>query len=344
MLSMEQRRKTQLYSYRGGMLNISWVAGYARRLTPTGGFIQQTNNLNHMIPFTLADGMIMPTFVKDKTMIKVRGRMHGGATDQGEPIIVLRAFDIEEPNIFDMPSRESWNLSIHPGTPIDKEEPETYGASVEEGVAEDSFRMPRMPSSANISELAGFISGMRVEQPSTKPDGQVNKGCLIIGIRQTPDPEDILPVRVYGPQVTALRRKLMIGMPIKIRGQLRVRNKNTGVPAGPDGVLPTHKWLYLHAQLNDFREAKGGVDIKEMPAWVGEMRQAYEERRAQRIEANQAQAAANRQAAEAAPTQAKPKPAKPAAGPAPAPTATPEAKRSSEIDPAVLAQFGAKAQ
>ena len=90
MISIEQRRRDQMYQYRGGMLNAAWVAGVARRITPRGGFIQQSNNLNQMIGFVLEEGDSMPNSVREGSNLKVIGRIHS-SREGAEPVVVLWA-------------------------------------------------------------------------------------------------------------------------------------------------------------------------------------------------------------------------------------------------------------
>ena len=122
------------------------------------------------------------------------------------------------------------------------------------------------------------MAGFYYEPPKT-PGG----GCVEILIRQVKDEQDRIPVRHYGKQALAIYRRLEIGMPLLCQGKVSVALKNTGEPAGEDGILPTHKTQYL--RVPEFK-VPGPRDLifTEKPDWVNEMTVRANQVRAQKRE------------------------------------------------------------
>ena len=75
-------------------------------------------------------------------------------------------------------------------------------------------------------------------------------------------------------------------MPLLCQGRISVAIKNTGEPAGEDGILPTHKTQYLRVQTFN---TPGRTDIEwvKYPDWVDQMMLDAHSARQKRIEARQ---------------------------------------------------------
>ena len=288
MISIEQRRRDQMYQYRGGMLNAAWVAGVARGITPRGGFIQQSNNLNQMIGFVLEEGDSMPGWVREGTNLKVIGRIHS-SREGSEPVVVLKVLAFETPSIIDMPPREAWERTLREGIPSDSVRPQAIEESALDAQANPrSMGRVRVADAGNMVKFAGFVASVFVDPAGVpKPDGGFTVGCLIMLMRQTRDKDDLVPVRFYGAKAEAFGRRIQIGQPLKIEGRMRVRLKNTGEPADANGVLPVHKFPYLDA-TNICVASR--YDITEEPAWAKEMFLKEQSMRTQRRQAAQERA------------------------------------------------------
>lgn len=264
MLSVEQRKFDQLYAYRAGMRNTAWIAGVARHITARDGYIQQSNNINQMIHFQLDDQDKMPSWVKDGVNIKVVGRIHTDRNNN-EPVVVLTALSIEAPSIYDMPPRAAWERSIRDGVPTDDVRPDTFKP---EEVA-PKMDGARVSDTGNMVTVAGFVSSFFVEAAGLpKEDGGKTQGCLILTLRQTKDANDLIPVRCYGKNPEATARRLEVGVPLKLMCKLRVRLKNTGEAADENGILPVHRYQYLHASN---LAVANRDDIREEPDWAKTM-------------------------------------------------------------------------
>ncbi len=338
MISIEQRRRDQLYQYRGGMLNAAWVAGTARGITQRGGFIQQSNNLNQMIGFVMEQGDSMPGSIREGDNLKVIGRIHS-SREGAEPIVVLKVLALETPSIMDMPPREAWERALRQGTPSDSVRPQPIANSRDPLESDDdanSMGKVRVADVGNMVEFAGFVASVFLEPAGVlKPDGSVTKGCLVMLMRQTKDKDDLVPVRFYGAKAEPFARRIQIGQPLKIEARLRVRLKNTGEPADANGILPVHKYLYVHATNICVANRR---DITEEPAWAKEMFLQEQSKRAQRKQAAQDRANASAQGATSqasTPASAAPAPA----GHTTAPADLADAIDMSGIDSSMLASI-----
>ena len=340
MISIEQRRRDQLYQYRGGMLNAAWVAGTARGITPRGGFIQQSNNLNQMIGFVMEQGDSMPGSIREGDNLKVIGRIHS-SREGAEPIVVLKVLALETPSIMDMPPREAWERALRQGTPSDSVRPQPIANSIDHLETDDdanSMGKVRVADVGNMVEFAGFVASVFLEPAGVlKPDGSVTKGCLVMLMRQTKDKDDLVPIRFYGAKAEPFARRIQIGQPLKIEARLRVRLKNTGEPADANGILPVHKYLYVHATNICVANRR---DITEEPAWAKEMFLQEQSKRAQRKQAAQDRANASAQGAtyQASSQASTPASAAPA-GHATAPADLADAIDMSGIDSSMLASI-----
>lgn len=272
MLSVEQTKNQQLYSLRNGMRNVAWQAGILRNKTRTDGYIQQTNNLNQMIYFRCEDGIVIPDEYQNGHAIKIIARMLVEERN-GRPSIVLVVKQFNKPSILDMPVRKAWEQVSRAGVPIDPNVPGKF--------REDNLDGWRVEDAGNTAHLAGYVAGFWYEPPKT-PGG----GCVEILIRQVKDDQDRIPVRHYGKAALAIYRRLEIGLALLCQGRISVALKNTGEPAGEDGILPTHKTQYL--RVPEFK-MPGPKDLiwKESPDWVTEMISKTKEIRAQKREENQ---------------------------------------------------------
>ena len=264
MLSIEQTRSKHQYAYRNGMSNVAWVAGILRSPTKTSGFIQQTNNLNQMIGFRCEQGVAIPESFSDGQPIKIIARMLHKRVN-GIPTLELEAKRFDLPSIQDMPPRKAWEQAQRAGVPVD--------SNVPVNLRDDKEKLDgwRVQDTGNMCHLAGFVSGYHFEAPK-----EVVGGCVVILMRQTKDAEDVLPVRCYGADPESLARKLDVGMPLYFEGRISVLIKNTGEPAGENGILPTHKYQYLRVRsLN----VPGIKQIATQPDWVPQMIQDAQSQR-----------------------------------------------------------------
>lgn len=279
MLSMEQRQYSDSYQYRGGMLNIAYVSGFARMVSEHGGYIQQTRNVNHWIPFTLDRKDSMPGFVSEMGIIKVIGRVYGVKLPSGHRICVLKALRIERPSILEMPAERAWELSPPPGAPVSDFEPKfgQHGLPL-------TFR-------SNDVRVAGFVSGVMLEKAGTPKDtGQVRSNDrLLILLQQTKNGDEAIPIRKYGRYTEANERLIRLGTPLFVNeSEIRIDVKSTGEKE-EDGVIEKvtkHPFVQTRGQFKIATRA----EIQHQPDWAVKL--AMEGRRKPGKEADSSQAGA----------------------------------------------------
>jgi hypothetical protein len=282
VLSSDRQRDRDAYTFKGGMLNIADVVGRLRDVDGQHGLLQFDNVVDHSIPFSLRPRENWPKIAKRGSMIKLRGRVLPDL-DGTERILRVEALGIDTPSVIDLPALDVFQAPVRTGQNIDPLPAKAFRPAQ----TADRFR-PK--GSRNSAELAGFLVGMKLQRPGApKPDGGRNDGLLILGIRQSSDPNAILPVRVYGPRSVAMAAALRMGDPLYIAGKIEVRLKNIGEPDPQTGVYTTAKFPFIRAA--QLAGAQPGVHLKiETPDWAAQLQEEAQS------EAGVRQAAAAREA------------------------------------------------
>lgn len=130
--------------------------------------------------------------------------------------------------------------------------------------------------------LAGFIESYGMARDK---DGAVQHDCLLLAIRQTPDPDSAIPVRVYGRFSEAFLKTIQIAMPVLIEGRYMVKvlneeteelNEKGGKIIKVTGTLP-----YIHCA--NIKQATPD-EIKVRPPWWAEMKDRLLKERRERAE------------------------------------------------------------
>lgn len=247
MLSREQRNHVDMYALRNGMRNIAYISGIARNVTARSGFIQQTRNLNQLIPFELDGSDTMPGWIREGAVIKIIARVNGHVLKRsGEPDakggglqreMALKVMKFEVPSVLEMPPEAAWAMSVPKGAPSSDETPE-----------EGKHGLP-FSKGSNLVEIAGFVSGVLLRKAGVPgPDGKRPSGCLLLNIQQTKNPDEAIPVRVYGKLTEAIESKIKLGSPVYIQsGEARIDVKETGVIL-EGGIAEVTKVLYVKSQ------------------------------------------------------------------------------------------------
>ena len=246
MLSREQRNHVDTYAFRNGMRNIAYISGIARNVTGRTGFIQQTRNLNQMIPFELDSGDQMPAWVSDGKVVKIVARVTARVVkkkDESDPKsaalreTVLRVLKFEMPSVLEMPPEAAWAMSVPKGAPTNDDTPEDgkHGLPFSKG--------------SNEVKIAGFVSGVMYRKAGVPgPDGRMPSGCLHLLIQQTKNPDEAIPVRVYGKLSEATEGRIKLGSPVFVQqGEARIDVKETGVML-EGGIAEVTKTPYIKSQ------------------------------------------------------------------------------------------------
>jgi hypothetical protein len=246
MLSREQRNHVDMYALRNGMRNIAYISGIARNVSARSGYIQQTRNLNQLIPFELDGTDSMPGWIREGAVIKIIARVTGRLVRRNDDSdskggqqreMVLRVMKFEVPSVLEMPPEAAWAMSVPKGAPSNDETPEDgkHGLPFSKG--------------SNLVEIAGFVSGVLLRKAGVPgPDGKRPSGCLLLNIQQTKNPDEAIPVRVYGKLTEAIESKIKLGSPVYIQsGEARIDVKETGVMLEGD-IAEVTKVLYVKSQ------------------------------------------------------------------------------------------------
>jgi len=241
MLSKEQRMYMDTAKYRGGMLNICYISGYAREIGTRSGFILQTTNDNLKIPFIIDKADTIPGWVREGVPVKIVGRLTGrilqsdDASKELHRVAVVKVLNFEIPSILEMPAEACWEMSVPKGAPAAPFDPK-----------KGKHGLPQSKSS-NTVQLAGYVGGV-IFRKAGVPDseGRRKGACLQVLIRQTKNADEAVPVRLYGDKITKeYERTVKLGTPVVItQGDLRVDVKETGGEE-VDGIAEVSKMPYI---------------------------------------------------------------------------------------------------
>jgi hypothetical protein len=235
MLSRENRNNLDAYGFREGMRNVVYLCGFARFMTKRSGYIQQTRNENHFIPFVLKDRDTMPKVAKEGAFVKVMAHVIGAKLPSGHRICVLRTFHIEEADVLDAPPESVWDIQPPQGAPVSDFRPKFGKGGVE------------LSSRSNMVHIAGFVGGLLFERKGKiKEDGTPRSNdCLRVLIRQTEKDEEAIPVKIYGSAAGPQARVLKLGQPVYVRfSKIEIDVKKTG-KVGDDGIDEVMKYPQL---------------------------------------------------------------------------------------------------
>jgi hypothetical protein len=280
MLSQAQLNNPEIYKFRNGMINVSWIVGMIRNIDRVKGtgLIQQTNNLNQAIPFVMRPGDSIPPKLSEGQTIKVVGRFIGFMTDgqPGHPDAHVEVLGFQQPSLLDMPPRQDFEMPVRPGTPTDELRPEAYGEGHFSQRLEREVRNPN----ANRVLFAGFVASYRYD-PSKNPG--VTNGVLTMYLRQSVDPQDVVIARVQNKLAEAFAKRLEVGVGIFIEGEARVFVKDLSKTPDATGVIPTQRILTIHART--VSPAQAVEHIRKTPEWKVQMVEEFRRRREERRQA-----------------------------------------------------------
>ncbi len=299
------------YAYYGGMLNAGYVTGFARKKEAGKFVVQQTNDSKIALPvYVEGKGVSLP---KDTDPVKVIGRFIGSKTESGHRIVNFRAITLDRPSIRELPNRLAWEKPLpNPETDsfkpfFDPHDDEEVGSIFAKGEKRNGRPC------VNVARLAGFVESFAYK-PQSSPGKRDD--CLLVALRQTENPDECIPIRIYGRFADGLRKTLQIALPIMLEGFYRVKRENHGTAEAP-------VWVFIpYIHCSNIKVATPD-DIKVRPAWWQEMADRLLQTTRNRLaaaghrlpEAEVATPKGKKAKAEAAPADA-------AASPAPAPVAS----------------------
>ena len=233
MFSRMQQSTEAAYGFVGGCLNAVYIAGFLRhRQTTENGatfVVQQTNNVAHALPVVVKGRFALPA---EKDPVKVIGRLVGERRADGERIVRVEALQIDRPSLREMPNHAAWHSDMPPegGSQEQDDFRPFFDPNDNEEIRSIFYQgeKSRGRPCLNVVRAAGFIEAYGFAR---KPDGTLNRGCIVIALRQLKDPNTSLPIRLYGRFAEAFLKNLAVGKPIFIEGFYRVRYAVTGQDA-----------------------------------------------------------------------------------------------------------------
>lgn len=280
MLSLDARTNQKAYSYVAGMLNVAYLVGFARNIESkrTGFLLQQTNNLNHALPITLAPNTKLPHNLMEGEPVKVIAHVYGKRLESGERTCVIDAISFERPTILEIPPSMAWSQFLPEGAPQDAFNPFREGIVAEpsegdlESVNEVERERVRLGKNANLMYCAGFVDNYMF---GVDKEGKIQRDCLIMLLRQHAEHDKCIPIRHYGKYAAPYKRAMaeerksvaQVGFPLLVEGQLRVRVKP--LEDAKDGVItPVEKTIYVHCPHPQVATRK---EIVLRPQWMTEL-------------------------------------------------------------------------
>lgn len=261
--------------YVNNMRNVCWLAGFLRKDAQGNYYVQQNNNEEQMIPFTVPAGYQMPG---EFTPVEVACHIFGRRLDD-EQQCDLRAIQVVRPSVRSMPAISTWvrgknaegkfqpfmssgqlDKSIMENIESEENASETDKALVDWFRAEGGRIDTRLGANSNKVFLAGFVGSCRYVEPNEHQ----NHGYGEVYLQQHEDAERSIPIRIYNPAARSILKHLSRGRPVAFIGQIRMK------------ILPDDagnvRHRSLHVRVEEAHLADRQKDfIADPPAWWSAM-------------------------------------------------------------------------
>ena len=214
MLSLSARMKADRHQYLHGFKNVAYLVGYIRHINANGFFLQMTNSENLMIPVTFQAGRKLPRGYSEFDPVKVYARIVVKRDNWADPEIMLVIVRLDRPNVLELPGAAAFYGQVHEQSTETKHF-KPYGSGNSASKA------------CNQVMIAGFVSGYDLRLVNPKYGASSNER-LIIKLQQTADPEEAIPVRIYGRDLGRIASRLRNGMALLFWGDIRTGLNPTG--------------------------------------------------------------------------------------------------------------------
>lgn len=248
------------YAYHGGMLNAGYITGFTRRTEGKTFLVQQTNDAKLGLPVYVEDRHVSSP--QDTMPIKVVGRFLASLED-GERVLRFRAITLDRPSIRELPNRLAWEKTSPTGVMSESFKP-FFDPQDNEEVSSPFYKGEKRNGRPclNVARLAGFVESYAFKSGG---GGNTNSDCLYIALRQTENPDESLPIRVYGRFNEAFKKQIQVALPIFIEGFYRVKKENKGTEEEPNWQSVP----YIHC--SNIKVATP-LEIKVRPPWWNDMK------------------------------------------------------------------------
>ena len=214
MLSVASRMQADRHQYVHGFKNIAYLVGYARHISKDGFFLQMRNSENLMIPVHFQMGRKMPRGFSDKSPVKVYARINT-IVDQEKRYTRLEIVRIDRPNVLELPGAAAFMGEVHEQSTEDPNF-KPYGAGNAASKA------------CNQVILAGYLAGYDIRLQDAHEGGRHSNERLVVNLRQSANPAESIPVRIYGQDLGRVARRLRNGMALMFWGEVNTELVPTG--------------------------------------------------------------------------------------------------------------------
>lgn len=248
MLPKEVLRVPDRHAFAYGCRNVVYLAGYIHSMDHRTLRLMLTNNVNLVLPVLLSPATQPPRRFAERSQVKVTATIRGYKDATGRHRLAVYARGYETPNLLELPLRSAWDKAV----PVQSDEIrdfKPFGAG------------HRASAACNSVELAGFVSGIRLDrahrvtsEESEAEAGEVGEGLgaangkVEILIRQSKHPDQDIPLTYYGRFAHTLLDRISVGVPISVMGHYRVRPVETGEIDG-QGKAKVLIEPYIHIDL-----------------------------------------------------------------------------------------------
>ncbi|MCL4526440.1 MAG: hypothetical protein M1492_08095 [Gammaproteobacteria bacterium] len=267
---MIEMQNSANYAFEGGMKNIAYITGYARKVTDAEGvkryYIQQHNDTSRMVPVEAGKNGLVQRHFQDRLETKVYGRIRGRVIEhQGEKIhdAYVIPIGITRPSILEMPEQQVWHAGVfnRDRSKVEQDDFQPFGSS-------EGSRKARGRGAANTVLLSGIVNKV-----SALTNGEGLLSGVEIELRQHKNLDTVIPVRMMKASIAgSMQRNLRMGMPVYIVGALRMRDlKETS----PDGVISNSGKRVGYVWCPNILRAIEGADILALPTWVNAILERY---------------------------------------------------------------------
>jgi hypothetical protein len=251
MIPFHDIDKPHTYAYVAGCRNAAWIVGKLHHVdAPNKRMMITRAGEDSIIPVDFEGGDRIPNDYKEGDAVKLICHVYSGIREGAEDDVKagrhsrLVAKYIGRPTLLDMRPRDD------------------FSAGVEDESIFDNFDLPEaFTPVSNSLELAGFVDGT----PVLVRDQEHEKDRLVFMLRQSPNPQSLIPIEIAGKHAALYRKIVMVGMAVFINGiVLPGKRSDTGEPVAV-------------VRSNHVRKADPSKDFKfeAVPDWAVEIRRRY---------------------------------------------------------------------
>lgn len=252
MIPQHELENTFSYAYVAGCRNALWLVGRIAEVDHENKMIRISRSSNDAtIPAYFEKGDRIPDDTKVGDAVKLICHIYSGVTEDNLTDIKSARHSrlvvkyIGRPTLLDMRSRDGYADF----KPVDSLE---------------SFDMPDLYTAvSNNLEIAGIVD----TQPTLVKDNDSERDRLVFTIRQSPSPQNVIPVELHGKHAKMYQKIVNIGDAVYVPGEIVSRLK-----PGTTEYVPIVRTIHVR-QVQVERDFK----FETAPEWVQDIRARQEQ-------------------------------------------------------------------